>query len=202
MTPVKGGPGRLDKVFYPDSIAVVGVSSRMDNPGTLALRSIMGMGFDGPIYPVNPKYGEIMGLTCYPSIREVPSPPDLVLLAIPPGDVPAVVAECAEVGVWACVINSAGFSETGRPETIDLERRILHSIKTSNLRIVGPNCMGVYSSSGKIALFDGQRPGSGRVSLISQSGSLASFLYLLGAERATSTALISWSTSLTIRRPR
>ncbi len=177
---------QLDKAFHPASIAVVGVSSRLDNPGTLALRSIMGMGFEGPLYPVNPKYDEILGLACYPSVRDAPVTPELVLLAIPPGAVPAAVAECAEAGVRACVVNAAGFSETGRPGAAGLEADILGTLKNSDLRLIGPNCMGIYSSSGKVALFDGQQPGAGRVSLVSQSGSLASFMYLLGAERAIS----------------
>lgn len=185
----KGGPmtdiaKQLDRVFYPGSIGVVGVSSRMDNPGTLLLRSIMDMGFEGPLYPVNPRYKEILGLTCYASISEIPSSPDLVVLAVPPAAVPGVVAGCVEAGVSACVINTAGFSETGRPGGAELEGEILHIIKGSRLRLVGPNCLGIYSSTGRIALFGGQRPDGGTVSCISQSGSIASMLYILGAERA------------------
>ncbi len=176
--------GQLDKVFRPRSIAVVGVSSRMDNPGTLLLRSIKDMGFEGPLYPVNPKYGEVLELACYPAIRDIPSPPDLVILSIPPASVPGAVAECVEAGVSACVINTAGFSETGRPEGARLEREILQALSGSRLRLVGPNCLGIYSSTGRVALFGGQRPSGGKVSLISQSGSIASMLYILGAERA------------------
>lgn len=175
---------QIDKVFRPRSVAIAGVSSRIDNPGTLALRSIVNMGFDGPIYPVNPKYEEVLGLRCYPSITELPETPDQVILAVPPGGVPALVSECARAGVQVCVINTAGFSESGRKDGAALEREILAAIDGSDLRLVGPNCMGVYSSAGRLALFDGQAPGGGRVSLISQSGSFCSFLYLLGAERA------------------
>jgi acetyltransferase len=175
---------QIDKVFRPRSVAIAGVSSRMDNPGTLALRSIRNMGFEGPVYPVNPKYDEVFDLPCYPSIRELPVVPDQVILAVPPSAVPALAAECVETGVSVCVINTAGFSETGRAEGIELEQQLIAAIEGSGMRLVGPNCMGVYSSTGRLALFDGQAPGNGSVSLISQSGSFCSFLYLLGTERA------------------
>jgi len=177
---------QLRKVFHPGSIAVVGASSRTDNPGTMLLRAIIEMEFEGPLYPVNPKHGEILGLKCYPAIKEIPSPPDLVILAVPPAAVPSVIVECVETGVVACVISTAGFSESGSSEGAALEQEILHAIKDSPLRLVGPNCLGIYSSSGKVALFGGMRPGEGKVSCVSQSGSIASMLYLLGAERAVS----------------
>jgi acyl-CoA synthetase (NDP forming) len=177
---------QLRKVFFPGSVAVVGVSSRMDNPGTMLLRAIVDMGFEGPLYPVNPRHEEILGLKCYPAIKETPSPPDLVILAVPPAAVPSVIAECVESDVGACVISTAGFSESGSSEGAALEQEILRAIKDSPLRLVGPNCLGIYSSSGKVALFGGMRPGEGKVSCVSQSGSIGSMLYLLGAERAVS----------------
>lgn len=175
---------QLEKVFHPRSVAVAGVSSRVDSPGTLALRSLTGMGFEGPLYPVNPKYDEILGLKCYPTIRDLPRPIDMVMLSIPPRAVPAILTECVEAQVSVCVINTAGFSETGTDKGAALEAEIRQAVAGSNMRLVGPNCMGIYSSPGRLALFDGQRPGDGKVSLISQSGSFCSFLYLLGAERA------------------
>lgn len=177
---------QLQNVFYPGSIAIVGVSSRMDNPGTMLLRATVDMGFEGPLYPVNPKHEEILGLKCYSAIKEIPLPPDLVILAVPPATVPSVIVECVESGVGACVISTAGFSESGSSEGASLEQEILRAIKYSPLRLVGPNCLGIYSSSGKVALFGGMRPGQGKVSCVSQSGSIGSMLYLLGAERAVS----------------
>lgn len=73
----------LDRVFHPASAAIVGVSERMDNPGTLFLRAFQDMGFEGRLYPVNPRHGEIMGLRCYPDIGSVPEGLDLVILAVP-----------------------------------------------------------------------------------------------------------------------
>jgi len=173
----------LEKVFHPRSVAVVGVSERLDNAGTLLLRSLIDMGFSGPLYPVNPRHGEILGLACYPSVAAIPEPPEMVILSVPPEAVPAVVTECVEIGVAVCVVNTAGFSEAGTVEGKELERQLLEVVRGSELRLVGPNCMGIYSSGGRLALFGGQRPEGGKVSFLSQSGSLASMLYLLGAER-------------------
>ncbi|MFW6113476.1 MAG: acetate--CoA ligase family protein [Actinomycetota bacterium] len=173
----------LDRIFFPRSIAVVGVSSRIDNPGTLLLRALTGMGFSGELFPINPRYEEILGLRCYADIVSLPVPLDLVILSIPPASVPEMVKEAAREGVGGCVINSAGFSETGREEGVRLEADILQVLQGSDLRVVGPNCMGIYSSRGKIALFAGMFPGEGRISMISQSGSLSSIVYMAGMER-------------------
>jgi len=175
---------QIEKAFCPRSVAVVGVSSRLDNPGTLLLRSIMDMGFEGRLCGVNPNYDEILGLPCYGSIARVPSPPDLAILSVPPDTVPGVVRECVESGVSTCVINTAGFSELQGEEGSRREREILDAVSGSSLRLVGPNCLGIYSSTGRLALFGGQRPDDGSISCVSQSGSVASMLYLLGAERA------------------
>jgi acetyltransferase len=174
---------QLDKVFYPRSVAVVGASERLDNAGTLLLRSLIDMGFSGPLYPVNPRHDELLGLACYPSIGAIGEPPDMAIVSVPPGTAPGVIEECVEAGVAVCVVNTAGFSETGRSEGAAYERRVLEAIEGSSLRLVGPNCMGIFSSGGRLALFGGMRPQDGKVSFISQSGSLASMLYMLGAER-------------------
>jgi acyl-CoA synthetase (NDP forming) len=174
----------LDRVFFPASAAIVGVSERMDNPGTLFLRSFKDMGYQGKLYPVNPRHDEIMGLRCYPDIGSVPRGLDLVILAVPPAAVPALVGECAASGVGVCIINSAGFSETGREEGLQLEKEIAAALQGSGLRLVGPNCMGIFSSRGRIALFAGMFPTEGRASMISQSGSISSITYVTALERS------------------
>jgi acetyltransferase len=173
----------LDRIFFPASAAIVGVSERMDNPGTLFLRSFKDMGFAGPLYPINPRHEEILGLRCYPDIASVPAGLDLVILSVPPAAVPSLVAECAGSGVGGCIINTAGFSETGREEGVRLEADIMGALRGSGLRLVGPNCMGIYSARGRIALFAGMFPTEGRASMISQSGSLSSITYVTGLER-------------------
>lgn len=173
----------LDRIFFPTSAAIVGVSERMDNPGTLFLRAFKDMGFSGALYPINPRHEEILGLRCYPDISSLPGGLDLVILAVPPAAVPALVRECAASGAGGCIINTAGFSETGRAEGPRLEDEITQACRGSGLRLVGPNCMGVYSSRGKTALFAGMFPTAGRASMISQSGSLSSITYVSALER-------------------
>lgn len=173
----------LDRIFYPRAVAIVGVSERPDNPGTLFLRSFRDMGFEGDLFPVNPRHREILGLECFPDISSLPRVPDLAILSVPPAAVPGLVQECASSGVGGCVINTAGFSETGRPEGKRLEEEILRARRGSRLRLVGPNCMGIYSARGKVALFAGMFPVKGRAGMISQSGSISSITFLTGMER-------------------
>jgi acetyltransferase len=173
----------LDRIFFPTSVAIAGVSTRMDSPGTLFLRSLKDMAYSGEIYPVNPKHDEIMGYKCYPDISSVPVCPDLAILSVPPAAVPELVKECAECDTGGCIINTAGFSETGREDGRALERRIVEALEGSELRLVGPNCMGIYSSRGRIALFAGMFPVEGRACMISQSGSLSSITFMTALER-------------------
>ncbi len=173
----------LDRIFHPRAAAIVGASERRDSPGTLLLRSFLDMGFEGPLFPVNPRHGEILGMRCYPDISSLPVVPDLVVLSVPPGAVPGLVRECAAAGVGGCVVNTAGFSETGRPEGRRLEEEIREALRGSGLRLVGPNCMGIYSARGRVALFAGMFPVRGRAGMISQSGSISSISFLTGMER-------------------
>lgn len=175
---------RLQALFSPESVAVIGASSRPDSPGTMLLRAIEDMRFRGELFPINPRHEEILGHRCFPSLSAIGRHVDLAILAIPPESVPDAVRECAEAGVSNCIITSAGFSETGTDRGKLLEEQVLDAVAGSDMRLVGPNCLGIYSSTGGLALFGGQTPSGGRVSVISQSGSIASMLYMLCAERA------------------
>lgn len=175
--------GHLDMLFNPGSVAVVGVSQRMENPGTLIIRSIIDMGYSGRLYPVNPKYDEILGLRCYPSVTSIDHAPDVALLSVPPDSVPGILEECSESGVGVCVIITAGFGELGTETGLEREAAVKRVLEGSPMRVVGPNCLGLYSARGGLALFAGQRPDEGgTVSVISQSGSIASMTYMLGKE--------------------
>ena len=173
----------LYEILNPSSIAVVGVSENEGSPGSLIYRSIKGMGFDGHLYPVNRRSPCLNGEQCFSSISDIPEKVDLAFLAIPARGVPSLVRECVTLAVPGCVINSAGFSETGEAEGLRLEEEILRSSRDSSTRIIGPNCLGFYSSQGKVAFFDNMKPCSGGVSMMSQSGSVSTFSYFLGEER-------------------
>lgn len=173
----------LDCIFHPKAVAIAGVSERMDSFGSLFLRSLKDIGFEGTIYPVNPRYERLSDLPCFPNIRSLPGEVDLVILSTPPETVPSLVRECVQKGAKGCIINTAGFSESGTEAGRKLEEELVRSYRGTDLRIIGPNCMGIFSSRGKLAQFGGMAPVPGKASMVSQSGSLSIMAYMLGMER-------------------
>lgn len=161
-------------LLEPRSIAVVGVSDDAGRPASQAVNALMTYGYRGKIFPVNPKYSEFQGLTCYPSIAEVDAPIDLVIIGIPAQGVLAVLEMCAKNHVSFVVILSGGFRESG-PEGIEREQRMLAIARKAGMRIIGPNCLGfanihsnVYAAFGSITREPKLKSGS--VSLVTQSG--------------------------------
>jgi len=139
-------------------------------------------GFAGPIHPVNPKGGEILGQRVYESLAAIGEPVDLVLVAIPPKYIPDLMHECAEVGCRAVIVISAGFGELGE-EGAALQRRMVEAAREHDIRIVGPNCLGVIRPDSQLnASFALMAPRPGRIGLLSQSGALVTGL-LSYAER-------------------
>jgi acyl-CoA synthetase (NDP forming) len=161
----------LDTMFHPKSVAIVGASS---NPlawgGTSFLKRLLKLGFEGSLYPVNPKDTEIQGLKAYPDVRSLPETPDLVIIAIPASAVPQVLEDCIAAGVKNAHIFTSGFAETGLEEGRLLDARITEIIQRGGLRVVGPNCMGIYVPSSRLAYFGAEPAGSGSVAFLSQSG--------------------------------
>ncbi len=173
-------------LFEPRSIAVVGVSDDAARPGSQAVRSLLKYGYDGKIFPVNPKYREFEGLKCYPSVEEVEDDIDLVVIGVPAQGVLPVLEACAKKRVSFAVVLSGGFRESG-PEGIERERRMLAIAKAANIRIIGPNCLGfanvhanVYAAFGSITRDPKLEPGS--VSLVTQSGGFGYSIALACAE--------------------
>jgi acyl-CoA synthetase (NDP forming) len=162
----------LDYIFHPRSVAVVGAPTH-EGPGGFFVGAIKEAGFPGPIYPVNPKATEIQGLTCYPSLRDVPGPVDYVISSVPARVVPQLVEDCGSKGVKALHFFTAGFSETGEEERADLEKRAVERAREFGIRIIGPNCMGLYVPSAGLSFMPGLPNESGPVAFISQSGANA-----------------------------
>ena len=104
---------RLDRIFKPQRIALVGVTENPKGVSGTVLRNLVGSGFRGVVYPVNPACEAVAGVSCYPSVRELPRTPDLAVVCSPAEEVPAVVRACGEAGILGLVIVSAGFRETG-----------------------------------------------------------------------------------------
>ena len=162
----------MERLLNPRTIAVVGASHKPGKVGHEVLRNLINYGFPGKIYPVNPKGGEILGLRVYRSLLEVPDEVDLAVIVVPAMIVPSVVEDAGRKGVKALAIITSGFSETG-PEGAELERRIVETTRRYGMRILGPNIVGIMSTSKRInATFSGLTPYPGSVTIISQSGAL------------------------------
>jgi len=158
----------LEEVLHPRSIAVVGASD--DGRGSQFFGALVDFGFKGILYPVNPKYSEVMKIKAYPTVKDIPDPVDFVISAAPAPQVPQIMRDCAQKGVKGIHLFTARFSETGRQDAADLEKEILRIAKDGGVRIIGPNCMGVYFPKMGMA-FQPQFPKvSGSIALASQSG--------------------------------
>lgn len=163
-------------MFYPKSHAVIGASADVIKYGGRFLRALISFGYSGRLYPVNPNEKEILGIKTYPRIGDIPEPVDLATIAVPARAVPRVVEECLTKGIKAAQIISAGFSEVGK-EGQELEEQIA-KIAARGIRVIGPNCFGVYCPAGGLTIMTGAHFSreSGPVAFISQSGGHATRL--------------------------
>lgn len=173
----------LRHVFSPSSIAVIGASDNPAKLGNVILKNLTEGGYGGRIYPVNPKYKELLGLKCYPSIGRIRDRVDLAIFAIPSGIVPGVAQECGRMGVKGIVVLSAGFGETGNKE---LEERLGKIALKHGMALIGPNCLGVMNPRKRVdsiffPVYKFGRPRVGGISLITQSGAVGSCIADLAA---------------------
>ena len=164
----------LRAVFAPSSIAVIGASRARGTIGRAILDNVIGTGFPGAIYPVNPSASEIAGRTCYPSVTAIGAPVELAIITVPSVLVESVMNECAACGVRAVVVISAGFAEVSA-QGRESEHRLRTIARAAGMRMVGPNCMGVLSTAPGVQLnatFSPVSPPAGNVSMATQSGAL------------------------------
>lgn len=161
----------LEEVLHPQSIAVVGASD--DGRGSQYFSTLIDFGFKGNIYPVNPKYATVGNMKAYPTVKDIPGPVDFVISAAPAPQIPKIMQDCADKGVKGIHLFTARFSETGRQDATELERQILRIAKTGGVRIIGPNCMGVYFPNVGISFQPSFPKESGSIALASQSGQAA-----------------------------
>jgi acetyltransferase len=171
---------RLDKLFAPRSVALVGASPREGSLGRTVLRNLREAGFPGPIGLVNPKYAEIDGVACVARIEDLAEVPDVVIVAAPPQAVPGIVAAAGDKGAAAAIIITAGM---GQGEG-SLARAACMEARRRGLRLVGPNCLGVLAPAAKLnASFAARAARPGDLALISQSGAVAAGLIEWAATR-------------------
>ncbi len=179
------GPHYLSPFFTPKSVAIVGASERPESVGYRLLLNMQEVGFKGGLYPVNHKRDQILGLKAYPDLASVPELLDLVVIATPAITVPAIIKQCATKGVNAVIIISAGFAELGI-EGKQLQQEILDIAHHYNIRIIGPNCLGIARPSAFLnATFGDGLIADGHLALLSQSG-------------AVCTAILDWAKSQAI----
>ena len=166
------GIEKLDNLFNPKRIAVIGASDREGSIGAKILGNLIGVGYKGAVYPVNAFRDTVHGITAYPSVSKIPRVIDLAIIAVPAHTVPQVVEECGQAGVSAIIICSAGFREVGE-EGLQIERRILECQKKYGMRIIGPNSFGVIRPKANLyATFADEKACSGKIAFISQSAAL------------------------------
>lgn len=170
----------LQVFFKPQSVAVVGATDREGSVGRTILWNLISSPFGGTVFPINPKRSSVLGVKAYASVSACPEPPELAVIVTPATTVPGVIRECAGVGVKGAIIISAGFKEIG-PVGVELERQVMQEAQRVNMRIIGPNCLGVMSPvEGLNATFASTMARAGNVGFISQSGALC-------------TAILDWS---------
>ncbi|HSB73393.1 MAG TPA: CoA-binding protein [Candidatus Methylomirabilis sp.] len=165
----------LDALFRPRSVAVVGASSAPEKYGYIILKNILDAGFPGPVYPVNPKASEILGLPCCPRVADLPPDVDLVVIIIPARAVPQAVAECGERGIKVAVVISGGFAESG-DEGARLQREVVEAARRSGIRVLGPNCQGVNSPHHGLCASWPLLTQRGEIAVLSQSGTVGAAL--------------------------
>ncbi len=163
---------KLDSIFRPASVAIIGASATPNKVGYILVRNMLKSGYPGKIYPINPQEGQILGLKVYSSVKAVPDEIDLAVVAIPARLIPPVAEECGEKHVKSMIIISAGFKETGK-EGAELEAQVASIAKKHDMRIQGPNCLGAINTHTPLDLsFAAALPKKGGIGFISQSGAL------------------------------
>ena len=162
----------LDMFSNPHAVAVIGASRNPDKLGYGILSNIIQYGFSGQVYPINPKSDEILGLTCYPSVLDVPGPIELAVIVVPYKFVAATLQECGQKGVKGAIVISAGFREAGL-EGVRREKELSAIAKEYNIRLIGPNCLGLIDTHCPLnASFAAGMPPTGQIAFMSQSGAL------------------------------
>jgi len=169
---VRGKPRPLDAIFQPSTVAVVGATEKKDSVGRTVLWNLISTSFGGTVFPINPKRPNVLGIKAYPNLAAVPDKLDLVVVVTPAPTVPGIITECVEAGAKGVIVISAGFKEIG-PEGLELERQVLAEARRGQIRVIGPNCLGVMNPlTGLNATFASTLARPGKVGFISQSGAL------------------------------
>ena len=176
----------LDKLFRPASVAVIGASDRPQSVGAVVIRNLLSDGFDGPVWPVNPKHRQIAGVQAYRDVASLPDAPDLGVICTPPATVPGLIADLGKRGGRAAVVLTAGLSRETTSDGRTLQQAMLDAARPYTFRILGPNCVGLLSPGiGLNASFSHAAATPGPIAFVSQSGALC-------------TAVLDWARSQSV----
>ncbi len=159
----------LDSAFRPQSVAIIGASEKPNSVGFRLMQNLLRDGFQGPVWLVNPKHTTLGGVACYPNVAALPELPDLAVIATPAPTVPGIITELGMKGTRAAVVLTAGIGEAD-----NLRQQMLDAAKPFLLRIIGPNCLGIFVPNlGLNASFAHLPPLKGNLGFLSQSGAVA-----------------------------
>ena len=174
----------IDRIFHPRSIALVGTTPDPNNwAGQMVPQALLEFKYDGDLYLVSRKTDEMLGLKTYPRLKDIPVPVDYVICSIAARYTPSLMEECASKGVKAIHLFTSGFSETGEEEGIRLEKRITKIARDNGIRIIGPNCPGIYCPKSGLSFGPILPKDSGPVGVVAQSGGHCIRFLRLGTTR-------------------
>jgi len=184
----------LDALFHPRAVAIVGASGRAGNPFARPLEYLTSFGFEGSVFPINPGYDELRGVPCYPSLTELPSAIDLALMMVPAKAAIDLLPDVAKAGARAAVIFASGFGEAGE-DGEQLQRDLVSVARNHGVRLIGPNCQGVLSTTAKMfgtftAALENGPIASGTLAYVGQSGAVGGSILSLANERGI--GISSW----------
>jgi acetyltransferase len=173
----------LEFLFRPRTVALVGASDREGSVGSKVVRNLLDAGFEGAIWPVNPKHSVVAGLSVYGTVADLPAAPDLAVICTPPATVPKLIAELGERGTRAAIVLTAGLAQGRTEDGRTFRAAMLDAARPHLLRILGPNCVGLVVPGMKLnASFAPAQALPGKIAFVSQSGALA-------------TAMLDWARS-------
>ena len=163
---------QIDNFFTPKSVAIIGASSNPQKLSFGIVENLLSYGYQGEVYPINPKSDQILGKPCFASILDVPNQVDLAVIVLPAQHILQVLKDCAHQSIPAVIIISGGFKEIGTAG-LTLEKELIQVAAENNIRLIGPNCVGTVDlHSGLNTTFINGLPTKGNIAFISQSGAV------------------------------
>ena len=181
----------LDFFFTPKSVAIIGASNRKGSMGYVFMNNITQAGYEGEIYPINPKEDEVFGLKAYKNVKDISGDVDLAVVLIPAKSVPGAMTDCGEKGLKGAVVITGGFAEVG-DEGAQLQKELQDISERYGIRTLGPNCFGLYNCNIglNVSLALGSPERGGRISLITQSGAYGMAIYTFALDHSMKFAKI------------